>query len=258
MSSPIEASHVFEPEYWDNPREPLLEYRPKGNHVPDEARQTELAKVIPNILMGKTEPLSVGKGVIFNPSDPEIAWSSPINYPGSVLVVDSETMMSLDQINSARAKRFPSEPVDPDLLGSNALDLLRSRMVQTNGAAVFTPDIPTRISSGEIAYANSHYAYTRIASFIFIAMSNRHQLQARPMLQGMATINREGEASVSGIILGGTLIQSGAVDYSHIRYARKKFQMAARIRSLLLCASGEDVFEKPKRLRIASFGNFSN
>jgi hypothetical protein len=241
---PADPQEVFDPEYWQPTDHWMRLPHQKSMGKPRDYQEVhERSGIVPGIILGHTQGVRVGDGVLFNPSDPEVASTSPANFPGAVLLADVERIRSKD-------KHTPDLPPEPEIPGTLQLSpraYLRQQVREQNDGALFEPGKVTIVRPQYLQFANKSYHYTRRTDILFVTLSKRGQVQARALSLGRFTLMGDEVASLPPIV-DFLMYRPAIVGRSHVSDHPRGYT-ARRLKSLEICAAGEPaIAPEPSRV----------
>lgn len=97
-SSEIDPNIVFKPEYWDNPSAPIEDILPATTWISlfnARLAMKSVVPMVPSVVDGRMTGAQVNGGAYYNPADELLARTSSINYPGTILLADTELVWPL-------------------------------------------------------------------------------------------------------------------------------------------------------------------
>jgi hypothetical protein len=240
---------VFHEDYWGDTLEfPPTLPRLSTSRAKLERSQTLMLDIVPRIVAGELRGPVITQGQS-NPSDPELARSSPHNMPGCVLLVDLEFLRPLDSYPEGDSRSFECD----ERSGQPSDQPASTRVIlqHTKFIALKQP----HYHAGLIDYSNDTYRYHRSVRITQLFPAKGGISTARDVLDCIVPqpgVKSDGKRLVTlapfselcyDIHIGQSYLRT---DYS--KHSPSELSGFLRLRSLEICLPGEPPLSSQEKL----------
>jgi hypothetical protein len=244
VKPPQDPDVVFSADYWAPSHESFAAtsygWVPRRKRKEGEALVADIAmKVIHGVVQGS--PLS--DGVVFDPSDDELARTSAANFPGAILLGDREVLRPIDwdskyerkHIEELDEKDEKEREIEATHLDKTPRSLLRASLRVNEDLGV------THFGGATIEYHNGYSVYSRFVNILYIAQDKKGRGHVEQLMWGHSVLGQKGEVEDDAILFTAYGWRPAAVGEPQVAYDEQgvDFKEAYRLRYLEVVASGQ-------------------